>query len=128
MAFATISRWIGWSHIVGRTRAWLQVTAGPGGDVTTGGTNSDAQGVAWVQVTVQLPYEGSVAMVVGTPLAQVVRAVQVVASVAGNVSILMKDGSSNVVPVVVGMTVLPYAALGINTSGTTATASYTGLL
>lgn len=72
-------------------------------------------------------YRGVVAIVVGTDqLAR--RGVQIVCTVAGNVSLKMADGSTNVVPVAVGLTILPYSVLGVNTSGTTATATYSNLI
>lgn len=51
-------------------------------------------------------------------------AVAVVATVAGNVSLKVVGGQTIIVPVLVGLTILPLAAIQINTTGTTATATY----
>lgn len=72
-------------------------------------------------------YKGVVAIVVGTDGIPK-RGVQVVCTVAGNVNFNMADGSDNIVPVAVGLTVLPYAVLGVNTASTTATATYAHLV
>ena len=69
-------------------------------------------------------YRGGVAMTVGTLTYQAWRGVGVNATVAGNVSIQMADGSAIVVTVPVGWTELKFSAVGINSSGTTATATY----
>lgn len=72
------------------------------------------------------PYAGAAALTVGTAAA-VGRAVGVVCTVAGNVALTLADASTITVPVAVGFTVLPFAATTVNTSGTTATASYYNL-
>lgn len=71
-------------------------------------------------------YRGVIDIVVGTDqTAQ--RGVQIVCTVAGNVSLKMADDSANVVPVAVGLTVLPYSAKTVNVADTTATATYKNL-
>lgn len=55
------------------------------------------------------------------------RAIAVVATVAGNVSVLMGGGGTFVFPVPVGLTILPLGVTRVNVTGTTATATYTKL-
>jgi hypothetical protein len=69
---------------------------------------------------------GAVTMTVGAVYAPG-RGIGVVATVAGNVSILMADGSTIVVPVATGWTRFEFSAQSVNTSGTTATATYYSL-
>lgn len=52
------------------------------------------------------------------------RALAVIATVAGNVSVLFSNGSKLVVPVAVGLTTLPFAAKAVLSADTTATATY----
>lgn len=72
-------------------------------------------------------YRGSIEIVADTPQASR-NGVQISCTVAGDVSLKMDDGSANVVPVDVGLTVLPYAVQTVNSSGTTATATYRNLV
>lgn len=85
--------------------------------------NDDFSNTNWVSPR---PYRGSVAIVVGTD--QTPRnGIQIVCTVAGDVSLKMEDGSTNVVPVATGLTILPYAVQTVNAAGTTATATYRNL-
>jgi hypothetical protein len=45
-------------------------------------------------------------------------------TVAGNVSITFSDDSTHIFPIVVGYSVFPYSVKKFNTTGTTATATY----
>lgn len=74
------------------------------------------------------PYSGVVALTPGTPTASLGRSIGIVCTVAGNVSLTLQDGSTYVVPVAVGFQTLPFAVTQVNTSGTTATATYANLL
>lgn len=71
-------------------------------------------------------YGGSSALTVGTAAAPG-RALAVVATVAGNVSATLSGGSTLVFPVPVGLTIIPLSVSEINSSGTTATATYANL-
>lgn len=71
-------------------------------------------------------YRGAEALTVGSTYTAR-RAVGIVCTVAGNVSFKMTDDSDYVVPVDVGFSIFPFAVKGINTSGTTATATYANL-
>lgn len=71
-------------------------------------------------------YRGSYAIVVDTDQAPR-NGVQITCTGAGDVSFKMADDSTNIVPVAVGLTVLPYAVKTVNSSGTTATATYRNL-
>jgi hypothetical protein len=72
-------------------------------------------------------YQGAVAMTVGTTYAAQ-RSVKANCTVAGNVSLTMADGSTDVwIISAPGSTVIPYAATAINSSGTTATCTYSNL-
>ena len=71
-------------------------------------------------------YQGATAIVVGTPQAAQ-NGVVVNCTVAGNVSFLMADGSTMVLAVPTGATVFDFSVQGVNTSGTTATATYFNL-
>lgn len=70
-------------------------------------------------------YQGSAAITaggfatMGNP-----RALFVNCTVAGNVSVVLEDGSTLVYPVPVGATILPLAINKLNSAGTTATATY----
>lgn len=72
------------------------------------------------------PYTGSIALTVGVAAAAG-RVILINASVAGNVSLLLADGSTLVVPVNAGLTLLPFKVTQVNSGGTTATATYTNL-
>lgn len=52
------------------------------------------------------------------------RGLSVVCTVAGNVSLVFANGSALIVPVAVGLTILPFAVKKIVSATTTATATY----
>lgn len=52
--------------------------------------------------------------------------IQIICTVAGNV-VLVQPAGLNTVPVAVGLTVLPYAVMRVNTTSTTATATYANI-
>lgn len=54
-------------------------------------------------------------------------AVAIWATVAGNVALALSGGTTFIAPVAVGLTILPFSAVRINATGTTATATYTAL-
>jgi hypothetical protein len=82
---------------------------------------------ALVQDSQNAGYQGAVAMTVGTTYAAQ-RSVKANCTVAGNVSLTLVDGSTDVwIISAAGTTVIPYAATAINSSGTTATCSYANL-
>lgn len=66
---------------------------------------------------------GRVPLTVGTAVTAG-RALCVICSVAGNVAVTFANASIGIYPVALGMTVFPFAATQVNTSGTTATATY----
>ena len=74
----------------------------------------------------ELPYQGTVAMVVGTPQAAQ-RAVRIACTAAGNVALTYADGSTDVIPVNVGLSYLTGAITTINSAGTTATATFAAM-
>lgn len=47
---------------------------------------------------------------------------------AGNVTVRLESGDTHVIPVAEGYSAFPYRVLGVNTTGTTATATYTNLI
>ncbi len=55
------------------------------------------------------------------------RSIGIVVTAAGNVSMQLSGGGTLVWPVNVGGNILPFAVTAINTSGTTATATYANL-
>lgn len=55
------------------------------------------------------------------------RALAIVSTVAGNVSVLMSGGGTFVFPVAVGLTIIPVSIVRVNVTGTTATATCTNL-
>ncbi len=69
---------------------------------------------------------GSTAMTVATSYAEG-RSLAIMCTVAGNVAITLADASIIIIPVPTGLTILPWAVLAINTTGTTATATYASL-
>ena len=72
------------------------------------------------------PYQGVVAMAVGTAQpAQ--RALRVNCTAAGNVSLTYADGSTDVIPVNVGLSYIAGAITTVNSVGTTATATYANM-
>lgn len=74
-------------------------------------------------------YRGSRPLTKGdaVAVARVGRALQVICTVAGDVSFLMTDGSTNTVPVNVGLSILTYEVLRVLSTGTTATATFANL-
>lgn len=48
-------------------------------------------------------------------------------TVAGDVTIRLRDASTHVITVAVGYSAFPFAVIGVNTTGTTATAVYSNL-
>ncbi len=72
------------------------------------------------------PYTGAVALTVGTSAAAG-RGLAIVCTAAGAVSVTFPDASVLVFPVQTGLTVLPFKVTRVNTSGTTATATYANL-
>lgn len=81
--------------------------------------NNDFSNTNWVSPR---PYRGSVSITPGAEQAAR-NGIQIVCTGAGDVSLKMEDDSTNVVPVAVGLTILPYAVKTVNTAGTTATAT-----
>lgn len=71
-------------------------------------------------------YRGVRPFTIGGASVQLGRGVQIIATIAGDVTLTMADGSSNIVPVAVGITVLPFSVRGASAS--TATATYAGLI
>jgi hypothetical protein len=72
-------------------------------------------------------YQGAVAMTIGTTYAAR-RSVKANCTAIGNVSLTLADGSTDVwIISAAGSTVIPYAATAINSSGTTATCTYSNL-
>lgn len=70
---------------------------------------------------------GAVAMTVGAAAIKEGRQLFVNCSVPGNVAVTFADTSTLVTPVSVGANIFPWAVTKINTSGTTATATYANL-
>jgi hypothetical protein len=89
-------------------------------DQTTPGTTNA------VYDTQSAPFQGAVSMTAGTTYAAQ-RSVGVLCTVAGNVAMTMADASIITLPVAVGWNTFPFAATAINSSGTTATATYYNL-
>lgn len=80
----------------------------------------------------QNSYSEAVTLVVGTPIAELlndlpISGILITATVAGNVSLTLAGGQIVVIAVAVGSVLHPLAALAVNTSGTTATATYYAL-
>lgn len=71
-------------------------------------------------------FQGEFAMAVGTSYTAG-RSFKANCTTAGVVSMTYPDGSTGLWPLVVGIQTIPAAATMINSSGTTATATYTGL-
>lgn len=69
------------------------------------------------------PYGSRVAAAVGATLA-VGRALEIVVTAAGNVSLVLADNSTTTIPVNVGLSIIPYGVKQIVSAGTTATATY----
>lgn len=75
----------------------------------------------------EIPYQGGIAMVVGTAqTAQ--RAVRVCCTVAGNVAVTYTNGLIMILPINTGVSDITGAITTINTSGTTATATYFNMI
>lgn len=72
------------------------------------------------------PYTGMFAMTVDSTYAPG-RAVRLNCTVAGNVSLLLLDGSTETYVAATGYAVLPLAVTKVASSGTTATCTYAGL-
>lgn len=72
-------------------------------------------------------YTTATSITVGAADIAAARGLSMACTVAGNVSIKLSGTSAYVVPVNVGLTILPVAAVGVNTSGTTATCTYVNL-
>jgi len=66
---------------------------------------------------------GVIPLIVGVT-ATAGRSLAVNCTVAGNVSVTFSDAPSSTYPVSVGLNVFPFAVTKVNTSGTTATATY----
>ena len=71
-------------------------------------------------------FQGEFAMTVGTT-STAGRSFKANCTAAGVVSMTYPDGSTGLWQMVVGIQTIPAAAASINSSGTTATATYTGL-
>lgn len=72
-------------------------------------------------------FTGEVAMTVGTAY-PAGRSLKINCTVAGNVTVTYADASTGVWRAEVGIMTLPIAVTKVNTSGTTATATYFNLL
>ncbi len=72
------------------------------------------------------PFSAATPMTPGGSAITAGRSVAIIATAAGNVSLQLPSGAL-IVPVSVGLNILPFAATAINTSGTTATATYFNL-
>lgn len=66
---------------------------------------------------------GRIALTVGTP-ATAGRVFCAICTVAGNVSVTFSDASTGVYPLLAGVNTFPWQITQVNTSGTTATATY----
>lgn len=71
-------------------------------------------------------YEGSSPVTPGSAVPKG-KALLIVTTVAGNVSLNFQDGTTVIVSVAVGTTILPFQVIQVNTTGTTATATYYNL-
>jgi hypothetical protein len=89
-------------------------------DQTTPGTTNGVQETSITSASAALTASNSATFTVGRYLA-------IVCTVAGNVKIGFTGGSSITIPVVVGLTLLPWAVNQIYVTGTTATATYQNL-
>ena len=56
------------------------------------------------------------------------RGLRIVCTVAGNVALKFADDTTDIMPIEVGLTVLPYAVKTVLATGTTATATYKHLV
>ena len=73
------------------------------------------------------PFWGEVALVVGTPDTQARRSLKAICTGAGNVAVTYADSSTGVWAAQVGTQTWPIAITQVNTSGTTATCTYSNL-
>jgi hypothetical protein len=85
-----------------------------GAPVGTGGSSGSSSG----------PYTTATAMTVGTAY-PAGRGWQAVCTAAGNVSLTLSGGSTNVVPLAIGLTILPFSVTQVNSA--TATGTYANL-
>jgi hypothetical protein len=72
-------------------------------------------------------FTGAITMTVGSVYTPQ-RSIGVNCTGAGNVSLLLSDASVVVVAAAVGWQTFPFAVVSVNTSGTTATATYYNLI
>jgi hypothetical protein len=114
-------------------KRWIGVLAGAsllaacgGGSPAYAGSVTGVDGTIDTTDAGAAAFTGAVAMTVGTTY-QAGRSLFINCTVAGNVSVTFFDGSALVVPVNVGVTILPFAVTRVNSSGTTATATYANL-
>lgn len=75
---------------------------------------------------IDAPGEGAIALTLDT-VARPGRLLAINASAAGNVSVTFSDGSTYTFPVAAGLTLVPFSVTKVNTSGTTATATYANI-
>ena len=74
------------------------------------------------------PIKGAVAITASnSTITPVGRLFVVNCTVAGNVTVRLRDATTHVIAVDVGYFAYPYAVIGVNTTGTTATATYANL-
>lgn len=71
-------------------------------------------------------YTSSIVLSVGTP-STAGRALAINCTVSGNVAVTLADGSTMTFAVVAGFFTVPFSVTQVNTSGTTATATYWNL-
>lgn len=72
-------------------------------------------------------FQGEVSLTVGTPDTKARRSLKAICSAAGNVAVTYADASTGVWAVVVGTQTIPIAVTTVNSSGTTATCTYSNL-
>lgn len=72
-------------------------------------------------------FQGEVTLTVGTADTVARRSLKIMCTAAGNVAVTYADGSTGIWPVAVGTTTLPISITTVNSSGTTATATYANL-
>lgn len=78
------------------------------------------------QISLASAYQSVTALTVGTTAAAG-RGWKAVCTVAGNASVVLAGGGTDVVPLNIGLTIIPYAVTQVSTSGTTATCTYANL-
>ena len=74
-------------------------------------------------ISIESPYQGRVAFVLDTAQAAQ-RAIEIVCTTAGNVSVTYADGSQGLIPVNIGLTYISAAITTVHSSSTTAVATY----